>query len=43
MFQFWLFADHGIYNSVPHDLTTARIIREFAPQIGGEFIIYIAG
>lgn len=43
MFQFWLFADHGVYSSVPHTLHTARVIREFAPQIEGEFLIYVAG
>lgn len=43
MFQFWLFADHGIYHGASLSLASARTIREFAPRIEGEFIIYIAG
>lgn len=42
MFQFWLFADHGIYNSASHDLATTYIIRDYAPTIEGEALIYIA-
>ena len=43
MFQFWLFADHGIHNGASLTLVAMRTIREFAPPIQGEFIIYVAG
>lgn len=48
MFQYWLFADHGIYSSAPHTYASLKQLErnladDGVPRIEGEFLIYVAG